>query len=378
MTCWKALSCSNHDLHLLPVVAVLQLLGACASAPNPAEGPSVSRVKSGVASDSGTKTASLPSVSLSVSPTQISAGQRAVFTATLSKVSSTTIQVSYSMSGTGVRGNNYTITPNQFSVPAGSLSGTVTLTEISTSSSKTAKMTLISGSTYTLSSSIASTLTLKSGSPTPTPTPTPDTDTERGHRHRLQRLERRPHRLPDRRLRWKSGYPFARTVYRALAPQADPYDGSTPARFDNVLYSHRFQNNLSVHLVGAGPFQTDVHHSWFVGPGWNMGGDGIDTTTLQMVGNVAGMRAATCIASDSNIAADYITIHDLTIDCNWSTLSGTADPLHGEKNICTGAISLWGSHALIDHVRAKNGYGSWANAREQFLLYICSPAAADG
>jgi hypothetical protein len=106
----------------------------------------------------------------------------------------------------------------------------------------------------------------------------------------------------------------------------------------------------------------------------------MDVTTLQMVGSVAGMHyGLVCISSDPNIATNNVTIRDLTIDCNWAELSATADiGANGEGNIKTGAISLWGSNNLIDHVRSVNSYGSWANLQEQFAIRVSGPRWGDG
>jgi hypothetical protein len=109
-------------------------------------------------------------------------------------------------------------------------------------------------------------------------------------------------------------------------------------------------------------------------------GDGMASTTVQMVGKVAGMRIDVDVfKSDPNYATDNITIKDLTVDCNWAKLSLTADTgAGGEKNIKTGAIILWGSNNLIDHVRCINSYGSVANGLEQFAIMLGGPRSQDG
>jgi hypothetical protein len=152
--------------------------------------------------------------------------------------------------------------------------------------------------------------------------------------------------------------------------QADPYDGSTPQKFDTLMQSFANTSNLGVHLMGSGPFQTYATHTWFVRTGWTISGDGMSTTIVQMVGDVSGIHyGVSCFISDPNLSSDGITIKNLTIDCNWPELSLTADiGAGGEKNIKTGAIVLYGSNNLVDHVRAINSYGSLANRQEQFCL----------
>lgn len=161
--------------------------------------------------------------------------------------------------------------------------------------------------------------------------------------------------------------------------QDDPYDGSTPEKFDALMQGFATIQNLGIHLTGTGPFLTYATHSWFVRAGWVISGDGMDTTTVKMVGNVAGIRGLSCITSDPNVATDSVTIKDMTIDCNWAELSLTADiGSGGEKNIKTGAITLWGSNNLVDHIRAINSYGSVANAQETFVIGLGGPRSGDG
>ena len=132
--------------------------------------------------------------------------------------------------------------------------------------------------------------------------------------------------------------------------------------------------------MGTGPFQTYTNHNWAIRPGWVFSGDGMDVTTLQMVGSAAGINYnLACISADPNIATNNVTISDLTIDCNWAELSQTADiGTAGGKNIATSAIIVWGSNNLVERVRAINGYGSWANAREQFLIALGAPSSGEG
>jgi len=60
--------------------------------------------------------------------------------------------VNYSMSGNAVLGSNYSLSADQFTIPAGSTSATITLDVLSAGKkSKTATMRLLAGSGYTLS-----------------------------------------------------------------------------------------------------------------------------------------------------------------------------------------------------------------------------------
>jgi hypothetical protein len=146
------------------------------------------------------------------------------------------------------------------------------------------------------------------------------------------------------------------------------------------MFSFRDTPNLGVHLIGAGPFKTDVRHNWFVRSGWTVSGDGMDVTKVQLTGNVAGIHyQLNCFSSDPNIATDNVTITNLTCDANWAELSTTADTgANGEKNIKTAAVLLYGSNNLVDHVRSTNTYGSWANAQEHFAICQSAPRNHDG
>jgi hypothetical protein len=179
------------------------------------------------------------------------------------------------------------------------------------------------------------------------------------------------------------------TVYIAIrtdghngsGTQADPYDGSTAAKFDAVM-SNLQTSNQSIHLVGgppSSPFQTYATHNWIVRPGWQLSGDGINNTTLQVIGPVTGMTGTTVLQTDPRISSDGITISNMTIDCNWPELSTTAPMgVNGEQNFVAQAINLYGSNNLIDHVASINSYGSRANSREHFAITINSPTTGDG
>jgi hypothetical protein len=161
--------------------------------------------------------------------------------------------------------------------------------------------------------------------------------------------------------------------------QTDPYDGSTPAKFDAVMSALQWVASPAIHLVGPGPFRTYATHTWFVRSGWEVSGDGIYATTVQIVGNVAGIHyAVQAFKSDPNVDTHYVTIRDLTIDCNWAGLAPTADTgLGGEKNITVHAIFLFGSNHLVERVRYINDYGSLANNQEAFGIFIVSSPNAD-
>src|SRR5207253_10094968 len=104
---------------------------------------------------------------------------------------------------------------------------------------------------------------------------------------------------------------------------------------------------------------TSVNRVWVLQPGLVISGDGMYNTTVQLTGNVTGMRGVTAFVSDSNVSTDNVTIRDLTLDCNWAELSQTADiGTNGEKKITVTAVGIYGSNNLIERVRSINSYGS--------------------
>jgi hypothetical protein len=150
------------------------------------------------------------------------------------------------------------------------------------------------------------------------------------------------------------------------------------AKFDALMQSFQYTPNLGIHL-GAGLFRSAASHSWYVKPGWWIQGAGMYSTTVQLGGNASTLSGATCMYSDPNIATDYVTISDLTLDCNWAELSATAPVgANGEPNFVTNAINIGGSNNLIQRVRSINSYGSSANSREMFSIGLVSPGSANG
>jgi hypothetical protein len=61
-----------------------------------------------------------------------------------------------------------------------------------------------------------------------------------------------------------------------------------------------------------------------------------------------------------------------------TTGTGISVLIGGEKNIKTGAIILWGSNNLVDHVHCINSYGSLANNREVFVIELSAPRSENG
>ena len=108
-------------------------------------------------------------VTVSASPTQVHEGSSGTYTISASPAPSQTIYVSYSMSGTATRGDDYTLSVRSpVKIPAGQTSATVTLNALEdtdprqrgTEASETAIMTLKAGTGYVTGTPNSATITI--------------------------------------------------------------------------------------------------------------------------------------------------------------------------------------------------------------------------
>jgi hypothetical protein len=326
-----------------------------------------------------------PAISVIAVPTKVSAGGSAQFvvrTSTVNPIGDLT--VNYSMSGTAVPGQDYSSSAlsGSVTIPAGASGAILTINALGSSSrtGRTATLRLQSGAGYKVATPSRSSVTILPGSiPSPTPAPTPiasPTPNPSPAPTATPVANPTPRPTPQQEI-WiairTDGLPGTGT-------QADPFDGSAPEKFDAVLASYRSVFNLGVHLMGAGPFRTDTRHTWNIRPGWVISGDGMYSTTLQVVGSLAGMPFGVyAISSDPNMVTDNATVRDLTIDCNWPGIGSTApDGQNREKDSGATAVIMHGSNNLLERVRCINSYGSWANKKEQFAMFLTAPKTAEG
>ena len=109
-----------------------------------------------------------------------------------------------------------------------------------------------------------------------------------------------------------------------------PYDGSTQAKFDTVMYSIPTSPPTRVHL-GPGIFQSagyadGISGAWQPKPGMKIVGSGIGVTTLQLVGASSAVHYCAIghalPASGQQNLVDYFEVSDLTIDCNLAAAAG--------------------------------------------------------
>jgi FecR protein len=161
---------------------VLSRTPAPVPAPAPAPAPSIV-VGVGIGIGGPTSPSPpVPVVSVSANPTEVNEEERGVYTITSANVNPGVPRaIKYSMSGTGRRGRDYTLSGagGQVTIPAGANSANVILTVLGRNSreNQTARMILQPGRGYKLSSQRAATITIlrtiRSSTPSPTPTPTP-------------------------------------------------------------------------------------------------------------------------------------------------------------------------------------------------------------
>jgi hypothetical protein len=154
---------------------------------------------------------------------------------------------------------------------------------------------------------------------------------------------------------------------------ADPWDGSTQAKFDNVM-STKVGPNTRVHL-GPGIFQTrgysdEVSGGWQIQAGMKIIGSGMDVTTLQLVDAQTSSTAARLFAIGHALTTgspaqpnlvDAAEICDLTVDSNLPAQSGT--------QVACGAVRLMGNHVKVSRVKAIN-WGTKTSSKPCFVIAV--------
>jgi hypothetical protein len=149
---------------------------------------------------------------------------------------------------------------------------------------------------------------------------------------------------------------------------ADPFDGSSQAKFDAVMTS--IPEGARIQL-DAGVFTTRGVH---LKNQWQLRGRGKDRTTIRLADGVLkqpGTSANVVSNVDFQGFYDRIEISDLTIDCNRDQ-----QPVftNGEKGDLT-ALTTAAHQARIRRVRVR---GTWSNPGEGFPLSVVSAGSSDG
>jgi hypothetical protein len=159
----------------------------------------------------------------------------------------------------------------------------------------------------------------------------------------------------------------------------DPYDGSTQARFDDIMANKLPADApVTVHL-GPGTFDTSgycdgVTGGWSPRPAMKIVGSGIDVTTLRLVGAADPQPPdyrhyfviGHPLASGGSLM-DSFEVGELTIDCNLSDLTGS--------RFACGAVRLMGNHARVRRVKVVN-WGTKTSARPCHVvaMIVADPA----
>lgn len=156
-----------------------------------------------------------------------------------------------------------------------------------------------------------------------------------------------------------------------LGTAADPYDVSTPEKFDSLMRSLEQASppatNLLIHLR-PGTYSTAGYarnisndpptQGWTPRQGWVFRGSGMESSVIKLIALNGEYTNNTVIWSHMP-AEGGIEIYDLTVDCNYQNLDGARS---------IQAISLRGSHNKVVNVRVINAKGGLDY--EAFILSV--------
>jgi hypothetical protein len=133
--------------------------------------------------------------------------------------------------------------------------------------------------------------------------------------------------------------------------QADPYDGSTQAKFDAVMTA--IPEYTAIHL-GTGTFETHGALAWRPKNNWTISGAGMNGTVVMQTAIQTGQFQVI----GGGAIAQNLVVSDLTVDCNYINLSPTIE----SDNKAIGAIIAVSGH--LYNVRVIHAGGN----RETFTL----------
>lgn len=161
--------------------------------------------------------------------------------------------------------------------------------------------------------------------------------------------------------------------------QNDPYDGSTAARFDQIMRDYGAANT-TVH-VGPGTFQTEGFYEgigssngWQAKTGMKVIGSGVDVTTLKRANSSLANKHLFAIGHELSSGgqpnlADYFEVSDLTVDCNLAGQSSTT--------VAAGAVRVLGNHARVRRIKVIN-WGRKASGPDCFVIAALTADPASG
>ena len=136
---------------------------------------------------------------------------------------------------------------------------------------------------------------------------------------------------------------------------ANPFDGSTQAKFDSIMSQLTTNQNITIHLL-PGTYRTSgaYPHPWLLDSGTRLVGAGTDVTIIKLQDNPPSGAAAVV----SKPATIEVEVRDMTVDCNGSTSSS--------QYVANGVV-LWGERSVIRRVKVINTIGVHS---ETFPIYI--------
>src|SRR5258708_632674 len=100
---------------------------------------------------------------------------------------------------------------------------------------------------------------------------------------------------------------------------ANPFDGSTQAKFDSIMSQLTTNKNITIHLL-PGTYRTagvqpGGYVAWQLDTGTRLVGAGIDVTIIKLQDNPA-INSQTVV---SKYGSGEVEVRDMTVDCNGST-----------------------------------------------------------
>ncbi len=145
--------------------------------------------------------------------------------------------------------------------------------------------------------------------------------------------------------------------------ESDPFDGSTPARFDAVMAG---LSGGEVVRLGPGIFLTQGEESWFPRSGQRIVGSGVHSTALRLALTDPNSDRQYHVIGQTAGKISGFELGDLTIDCD---LAGQPDTGSGYARIMAGGLDLRGYNILIRRVRVIN-FGTNTSAYECFGISV--------
>ena len=179
-------------------------------------------------------------------------------------------------------------------------------------------------------------------------------------------------------------YSVTTTSFKYWMPQApSAAAGGSPTaakvifRFDDLMRRLSAMSNTAMRIhLGPGAFETrgyteisqgNPNLNWQPKAGMKFAGSGIDVTTLKLVFANLSSGHYYAIGGDYNNLRDYLSVFDITVDCNLPGQPFT--PGVDYADVTCSAIRVVGSFVRIRRVKAIN-WGAQTTAAEAFVIAV--------